>query len=167
MIPMRIVGVQEVLPSNTPVVLLREEDGERLLPIFIGVAEATAIGLVLAGQEPPRPMTHDLMAMLLERLSAELGEVRITELRDRTFYAELHMGGPGGDEVVSCRPSDAIALAIRVGAPIFAAEEVLDEAGYMAPLDDSGQAVPAAEAQVEEFREFLDKVNPEDFAGEE
>ncbi|MDP6176628.1 MAG: bifunctional nuclease family protein [Acidimicrobiales bacterium] len=165
MIEMRIVGIQEVLPSGTPVVLLRELEGERLLPIFIGMAEATSIGLVLAGQEPPRPMTHDLMAILLDSFSIQLNRVHVTELRDRTFFAELHLQGPAGDQVLSCRPSDAIAIAIRTETPIFAASEVLDEAGYMAPLDESGQAVPAAEAQVEEFREFLDSVNPEDFAG--
>ena len=166
MIPMRIVGVQEVLPANTPVVLLREADGERLLPIFIGMAEATSIGMVLAGQDPPRPMTHDLMAGLFETFAISLEQVVVTELRDRTFFAEIRLRGPAGTEVVSCRPSDAIALAVRTGTPIFATEEVLDEAGYMAPLDESGQAVPAAEAQVEEFREFLDSVNPEDFAGD-
>ncbi|MBC8195473.1 MAG: bifunctional nuclease family protein [Acidimicrobiia bacterium] len=165
MIEMRIIGVQEVLPSSTPVVLLREEKGERLLPIFIGVSEATAIGLVLAGQEPPRPMTHDLIAVLLDAFTIEVEKVHVTELRDRTFFAELHLRGPSGSQVLSCRPSDAIALAIRTDSPILASEEVLEEAGYMAPLDDSGQAVPAAEAQVEEFKEFLDSVNPEDFAG--
>ncbi|MAG03983.1 MAG: hypothetical protein CL406_05150 [Acidimicrobiaceae bacterium] len=165
MIEMRIVGIQEVLPSSTPVVLLREAEGERLLPIFIGMAEATAIGLVLAGQEPPRPMTHDLITNLLDSFSVELKLVHVTELRDRTFFAELHLQGSEGDQVLSCRPSDAIAIAIRTETPIYASSEVLDEAGYMAPLDESGQAVPAAEAQVEEFREFLDSVNPEDFAG--
>ena len=165
MIEMRVVGIQEVLPSSTPVVLLREMEGERLLPIFIGMAEATAIGLVLADQEPPRPMTHDLIAVLLDSLSVELEQVHVTELRDRTFFAELHLRGPEGDQVLSCRPSDAIAIAIRTKTPIYATADVLDEAGYMAPLDESGQAVPASEAQVEEFREFLDSVNPDDFAG--
>ncbi len=165
MIEMRVVGIQEVLPSSTPVVLLRELEGERLLPIFIGMAEATAIGLVLAGQEPPRPMTHDLIAILFDSFSVELQRVHVTELRDRTFFAELHLHGPEGDQVLSCRPSDAIAIAIRTETPIYVAVDVLDEAGYMAPLDESGQAVPASEAQVEEFREFLDSVNPDDFAG--
>ncbi len=165
MIEMRVVGIQEVLPSSTPVVLLRELEGERLLPIFIGMAEATAIGLVLAGQEPPRPMTHDLIAILFDSFLVELQRVHVTELRDRTFFAELHLHGPEGDQVLSCRPSDAIAIAIRTETPIYVAVDVLDEAGYMAPLDESGQAVPAAEAQVEEFREFLDSVNPDDFAG--
>ncbi len=165
MIEMWVVGIQEVLPSSTPVVLLRELEGERLLPIFIGMAEATAIGLVLAGQEPPRPMTHDLIAILFDSFSVELQRVHVTELRDRTFFAELHLHGPEGDQVLSCRPSDAIAIAIRTETPIYVAVDVLDEAGYMAPLDESGQAVPAAEAQVEEFREFLDSVNPDDFAG--
>ena len=113
MIEMEIVGVQEVLPSSVPVVLLREADGERLLPIFIGMPEATAIGLALAGQDPPRPMTHDLMATLLATFSATLERVVVTELRDRTFFAEMYLRGPAGVEVVSARPSDAIALALR------------------------------------------------------
>ena len=161
MIRMEVVGVQQVLPSNTPVVLLREEEGERLLPIFIGLPEATAIGLALSGQEPPRPMTHDLMTAVLEAFSVVPERVVVSELRDRTFFAEIYLRGVTGVEMVSARPSDAIALAVRTGAQIFVAEQVLDEAGYVAPSDDE----PAAESQVEEFRAFLDTVNPDDFAG--
>ena len=161
MIEMEIVGVQEVLPSSVPVVLLREADGERLLPIFIGMPEATAIGLALAGQDPPRPMTHDLMATLLATFSATLERVVVTELRDRTFFAEMYLRGPAGVEVVSARPSDAIALAVRTGTSVFAAEDVVDQAGYLPPPTDK----PVAEAQVEEFRAFLDSVEPEDFEG--
>jgi bifunctional DNase/RNase len=163
MIKMEVLGVQQVLPSNTPVVLLREEDGERLLPIFIGLPEATAIGLALSGQEPPRPMTHDLMAGVLETFSIALEQVVVSELRDRTFFAEIYLRGPVGVEAVSARPSDAIALAVRTGAAVFVADEVLDEAGYVAPSSDEA---PMADAQVEEFRAFLDTVNPDDFAGE-
>lgn len=161
MIKMEVLGVQQVLPSNTPVVLLREEEGERLLPIFIGLPEATAIGLALSGQDPPRPMTHDLMTAVLEAFSVIPERVVVSELRDRTFFAEIYFRGLTEVEMVSARPSDAIALAVRTGAQIFVAEQVLDEAGYVAPSDDE----PAAESQVEEFRAFLDTVNPDDFAG--
>ena len=166
MIAMDVLGVQEVLPSDTPVVLLRESDGERMLPIFIGLPEAKAIGLAMAGQDPPRPMTHDLMAMLLETFSVAVEQVVVTELRERTFFAEVTLRGPVGIEVVSARPSDAIALAVRTGAPVFVAEEVVDEAGFVPPSSDEGvdpSDAPAAEAQVEEFRAFLDSVDPEDF----
>ena len=161
MIEMEVVGVQEVLPSNVPVVLLRESEGERLLPIFIGMPEATAIGLALAGHDPPRPMTHDLLAAVLATFSVTLEQVVVTELRDRTFFAEVYLRGPTGVEVVSARPSDAIALAVRTRCPVFATEEVVDEAGYLAPPTEE----PAAEDQVEEFRAFLDSVDPEDFGG--
>ena len=162
MIEMRIVGVQEVLPTNAPVVLLREVDGDRLLPIFIGLPEATAIGLAQAGQTPPRPMTHDLLATVVETFGGRIEQVVVSDLRDKTFFAEIVLRGPSGVETVSARPSDAIALAVRSGSPVFAAEEVLDAAGYVATDDDE----PVAEEQVEEFREFLDSVNPDDFAGD-
>ena len=165
MVPMEVVGVHEVLPSDTPVVLLRETDGERLLPIFIGLPEAKAIALALDGQEPPRPMTHDLMSTMLDAFSVSLEQVVVTDLRDRTFFAEVTLRGPAGIEVLSARPSDAIALAVRTGAPVFAAAGVLDEAGFVAPPADGEAEGPAAEAQVEEFRAFLDSVTPEDFEG--
>lgn len=163
MIEMQIVGVQEVLPMNTPVVLLRECKGLRLLPIFIGHPEATAIALALAGQETPRPMTHDLLAGVLGDFSIRVEQVVVSELRDRTFFAELHLHGPDGTQVVSARPSDAIALAVRTGTSVFVSEEVLDEAAYLPPREGESTGT---EEQVEEFREFLDQVNPEDFAGE-
>ncbi len=166
MIAMEVVGVQEVLPSDTPVVLLRESDGERMLPIFIGLPEAKAIALALAGQEPPRPMTHDLMSTVLDAFSVTLEQVVVTGLRERTFFAEVTLRGPAGIEVLSARPSDAIALAVRTGSPVFAEEAVLDEAGFVPPPPAEGEADgPAAEAEVEEFRAFLDSVTPEDFEG--
>ena len=166
MIAMEVLGVQEVLPSDTPVVLLREADGERMLPIFIGLPEAKSISLAMAGQDPPRPMTHDLMATLLETFSVSVEQVVVTEMRERTFFAEVTLRGPVGIEVISARPSDAIALAVRTGAPVFAAEEVVDEAGFVPPPIDESSAssdAPASEAQVEEFRAFLESVDPEDF----
>jgi hypothetical protein len=106
-------------------------------------------------------MTHDLMATLLATFSATLERVVVTELRDRTFFAEMYLRGPAGVEVVSARPSDAIALAVRTGASVFVAEEVVEQAGYLPPPTEE----PMAEAQVEEFRAFLDSVEPEDFEG--
>ncbi len=162
---MDLVGVRVELPANAPIVLLRERTGaERLLPIFIGAPEATAIALALDGVVTPRPMTHDLMRDVLAELGVELERVVVTELRDRTFFAELHLVRDGERHVVSSRPSDAIALAVRTGAPIFAADEVIDEAGYSAA--EEGEPGDEAEDVVEQFREFLDSVEPEDFGSE-
>ena len=151
------------LPSNTPIVLLREmSDEARLLPIFIGAPEATAIAIALDGVTTPRPMTHDLLRNVLDELSADLERVVVTELRDKTFYAELHLLRDGGRFVLSSRPSDAIALAARTGTPIFAEEAVIQEAGYTT----DGVAVAGqeqAEEVVEQFKEFIDSVSPEDF----
>ncbi len=160
---MELVGVRVELPSNTPIVLLREmSDAARLLPIFIGAPEATAIAVALDGVTTPRPMTHDLLRNVLDELSADLERVVVTELRDKTFYAELHLQRDGGRFVLSSRPSDAIALAARTGTPIFAEEAVIKEAGYTT----DGVAVAGqqqAEEVVEQFKEFIDSVSPEDF----
>ena len=159
---MEVVGVRVELPSNAPIVLLREmSDSARLLPIFIGAPEATAIAIALDGVTTPRPMTHDLLRNVLEELSADVERVVVTELRDKTFYAELHLLREGGRIVLSSRPSDAIALAARTGTPIFAEEAVIDEAGYTT----EGAAAPQQQAEevVEQFKEFIDSVSPEDF----
>ena len=164
MIPMELVGVRVELPSNTPIVLLRatEDDaGGRMLPIFIGGPEATSIALAQEGVEPPRPMTHDLFAQVLEALSITIEKVVITELRERTFFAELHMRSPGEAKVMSARPSDAIALAVRLGVPIYAEADLLAEAGY----DDQPDGEEEAETVLEEFMDFIENVNPEDFGG--
>lgn len=160
---MDLVGVRVELPSNTPIALLRERTGERrVLPIFIGGPEATAIAFALEEVVTPRPMTHDLVRNLLDDLGVSIESVSVTELRDRTFYAEIELHAADGIHRVSSRPSDAIALAVRVGTPIYAAEEVLDEAGFPAE-EDREEGEPEAEV-VEEFRQFIDSVNPEDFA---
>ena len=160
MVKMELVGVRVELPTNAPIVLLREEGGaHRMLPIFIGGPEATAIAFALEQVETPRPMTHDLMKALLDEIGARVERVVVTELRDSTFYAEIHLHTNGRTHSVSSRPSDAIALAARAGTPIYAEESVLDEASYPAET-------PAAEGDdevVEQFREFIDSVNPEDF----
>lgn len=156
-----MLGVRIELPSNVPIVLLREcSDAARLLPIFIGAPEATAIALALSGVITPRPMTHDLLCKVLEDLSADLDRVVVTELRERTFYAELHLVRDGEKIVVSSRPSDAIALAARTGTPIYADEAVIDEAGYAEGVPDGGER---AEEVVEQFKEFIESVSPEDF----
>jgi bifunctional DNase/RNase len=162
MVEMELIGVRVELPTNAPIVLLRETDGShRTLPIFIGGPEATAIAFALEGVETPRPMTHDLMKNVLEELGWQLARVVVTELRESTFFAELHLTSNGQTHVVSARPSDAIALAARTGTTIFADESVLDEAAYP-PEDEVAEEVQ--DEVVEQFKEFIDSVNPEDFA---
>ncbi|HUG85591.1 MAG TPA: bifunctional nuclease family protein [Euzebya sp.] len=158
MIELELVGVRVELPHNQPIVLLKETTGERFLPIWIGAVEATSIAFALQGVETARPMTHDLMKNLLDALTVSVGRIVVTELRDGTFYAEILLQGPAGETSVSSRPSDAIALAVRAGIPVFAEEAVLDEAGIL--IDDSDES----ETEVEKFKEFLDTVTPEDFA---
>src|SRR5688572_5275451 len=157
-IEMELVGIELERPPNIPCLVLREAEGAgRVLPIFIGGPEATAIAFALEEVETPRPMTHDLMKDLLDEVGANIERIVVTELREATFYAEIILTVAGQVHSVSARPSDAVALAVRYGAPVFAEEGVLDVAGRTA---DEG--VP--EAVVEEFREFIDRVNPEDFA---
>ena len=147
-----VVGVRVELPSNQPIVLLREVEGDRYLPIWIGAVEATAIAFAQQGVVPPRPLTHDLMKDLLDALGQELAEVQITDMKDGVFFATLVLGS--GVEI-GARPSDSIALALRTGSRIVCAEEVLDEVGLAVPAEQ--------EDEVERFREFLDQVTPEDF----
>jgi bifunctional DNase/RNase len=149
-----VVGVRVELPSNQPIVLLREVSGDRYLPIWIGATEATAIASEQQGVRPPRPMTHDLLRDVLVALDKPLRTVRITELREGVYFAELDFGD---GVTVSSRPSDAIALAMRMGATIYSAPQVLDEAGIAIPDEQ--------EDEVEKFREFLDQISPEDFGG--
>jgi uncharacterized protein len=156
MIEMSLVGVRVELPTNQPIVLLREREGERFLPIWIGAMEATAIAFALQGIVTARPMTHDLLRNVLEDLSVQVQRIVITELKDGTFYAVIQMQQDGRTYEVSSRPSDAIALAVRVSVPIFAHEDVLTEASIVIRDDE--------EQEVEKFREFLENVNPEDFA---
>ena len=166
MIEMELVGVRVELPANQPIVLLKEREGTRYLPIWIGAVEATAIAFALQGVETPRPLTHDLFVDVLRELSVELVAVHITALRDGTFYAELKLLRDGEPHTVSARPSDAIALASRLGeVPILSAEEVLDEAGLEIEDDDEGGASSSGddEEEVRQFRAFLDEVTPEDF----
>ena len=156
MIELSLVGVRVELPSNQPIVLLKETGGDRYLPIWIGAVEATAIAFALQGIETPRPMTHDLLRDILTETKVSVERIVISDLVDQTFYATIRMNANGKTVEVSSRPSDAIALAVRLSTPIFAAEEVLDQAGIELRDDE--------ETEVEKFREFLDQVSPEDFA---
>ncbi|CAN5855044.1 bifunctional nuclease family protein [soil metagenome] len=159
-IAMTVVGVRVELPSNNPIVLLREVEGNRYLPIWIGAAEATAIATAMEGVDPPRPLTHDLMQAVIERLGATIEGVVVTEMRDSVFYADLILATEGGEVSISARPSDSIALAVRVAAPVFADPTVLAEAGI--EIEEESQ-----EEQIERFREFLEEATVEDFLGEE
>jgi bifunctional DNase/RNase len=153
---MELVGVRIELPTNVPILLLRENDGSRYLPIWIGPNEATAIALALQGVEPQRPMTHDLLKLVVAALDAEVTRVDVTRLVDGTFFANLVLHRDGEEVSVSARPSDAIALAARTGAPIFADRALVDEVGV--EIEEDGQ-----EEEIERFREFLEDITPEDF----
>jgi bifunctional DNase/RNase len=148
-----VLGVRVEMPSNSPIVLLRERDGQRYLPIWIAAPEATAIAYAQQGVQPPRPLTHDLMVTVLQTLGHTLDQVRITSMEDGIYYAVLVLDG--GKTEISSRPSDAIALALRAATPILASEEVLEVAGVTLAMED--------EDEVERFREFLDQVSAEDF----
>ena len=143
-------------------VLLRELNGQhRLLPIYIGSPEASAIHYALEGIEPPRPFTHDLFLTALTELGATIEKIVVTEMRERTFYAEVHLATASGAKVLSARPSDAIALAVRSGAELFAGDELLDEHGQQEPAHPEEDAAEI----IDEFKDFLEHVDPEDFAG--
>lgn len=157
---MTVVGVRVELPSNTPIVLLREQGGVRYLPIWIGAGEATAIASAMEGVEPPRPQTHDLAAMIIADLGASIDRVVVTEMRDSVFYADLVLTTQAGEVRISARPSDSIALAVRTNAPVFADSAVLAEAGIEIEEESEDQ-------QVARLREFLEEATVEDFLGEE
>jgi len=156
LIEMELSGVRVELPTNQPIALLKEKGGERYLPIWIGPSEAASIAMALQGVATPRPMTHDLLKTILDDLSVQVNQIVVTELRESTFYAVITLERAGEQLEVSARPSDAMALAVRMAVPIFAAEEVLDEASILIPGEE--------DEEVEKFREFLDNVTPEDFA---
>jgi bifunctional DNase/RNase len=152
MIPVEVVGVRVEMPSNQPIVLLRETGSIRYLPIWIGAVEATAIAFAQQGIISSRPMTHDLLLETVKSLGSSITSIHLTELKDGIFYATLNLQG---GESISARPSDAIALGLRTGSPILATEDLFNQAGIEIP--------EPAEDEVEKFKEFLDHVNPEDF----
>src|ERR671919_2170771 len=156
---MVIYGVSFDLVGKQPIVLLKTKDGNKYLPIWIGQPEAAAILMKLQGAATPRPMTHDLVTDLLEQLDAQVVRITVTELRDNTFYASITVTMNGSEIEVDSRPSDAIALAVRAEAPIFAAERVIEESA----IEFEGEDVNEEEI-VDEFRKFLDDVSPDQFA---
>lgn len=161
LIPLDVIGVRVELPSNTPIVLLKETDGSRYLPIWIGTSEATSIATAMEGVTTPRPLTHDLMRSVLDAVGVLATRVVITEMRDQVYYADIALDAAGTEVKVSSRPSDAIALAVRTGTPIFALPGLIDEVGIFFEENDD------PEEEVARFREFLEDVSAEDFLGGE
>ena len=159
---MDIYGVSFDLVGKQPIVLLKTKDGNRYLPIWIGQPEAAAILMKLQGASTPRPMTHDLVTEILSQLDAQVTRITVTELRENTFYAQITVQMDGQEIEVDSRPSDAIALAIRAEAPIFAADHVIEESA----IEFEGEEVNEEEI-VSEFKRFLDDVSPEQFAEHE
>lgn len=167
MVEVRLSAVRVDLQSNTPVLLLSETAGlGRTIPIFIGAPEATAIAFAIQGVATPRPMTHDLLRDLMEALGASLERVVITELRAATYFAELHLRRGDGVITVSSRPSDAVALAVRTGSPLFVADDLMDAEGILLPSEDDEESGDSANPDqlLGEFRQFLDTIRPEDFS---
>jgi len=157
---MVIYGVSFDMVGKQPIVLLKTVESNKFLPIWIGHPEAAAILMKLEGASTPRPMTHDLLAELLGELEVECTRVSVTELRDNTFYASISLRVAGRELEVDSRPSDALALAVRSGAPIFAADEVIAESAI-----EFEHGVEDTEEVVEKFKDFLDSVKPDDFLG--
>ena len=161
---MQIYGVSFDMVGKQPIVLLKTVDGNKFLPIWIGHPEAAAILMKLQGASTPRPMTHDLLSDVLEQMEAKCEKVSVTELRDNTFFASITVSMNGSEVEIDSRPSDALALAVRTSAPIFAADDVIEESA----IEFEGEEVEDTEQVVEKFKDFLDNVTPEDFAqGEE
>jgi bifunctional DNase/RNase len=156
-----VVGVRIEMPSNQPIVLLKEVEGTTFLPIWVGSVEATAIAFAQQELRPARPLTHDLIVDLMEASGATLTAVHITDMRDGIFYAELMMRNSEGPLLpLSARPSDAIAIALRTKTNILVSQDLLASAGIEIPAPGAGES----EQEVEAFREFLDQINPDDFA---
>jgi bifunctional DNase/RNase len=166
MIEMRVVGVRIEMPTQQPILILSEREGNRSLPILIGSTEASAIAMHLQGMRPPRPLTHDLLVQVLEALGHTVQQVRVVDFREGTFYGELVFEN---GTTVSARPSDAVALAVRAEVPVFVDAAVLESAGVVVTEDEPVEELPEEESEeeVERFREFLDSVSPEDFGGEQ
>jgi hypothetical protein len=171
MVEVKLRAVRVDLQSNTPVLLLQESEGlGRTLPIFIGAPEATAIAFALQGMDTPRPMTHDLIRDLLDALGADVVRVVITELRTATYFAEIVLRQGDRELPVSSRPSDAVAVAVRTGTPLYVADDLMDNEGIMLAVDEEDEEADDSddganpEELVGEFRTFLDSIRPEDFS---
>ncbi|HEX4162485.1 MAG TPA: bifunctional nuclease family protein [Acidimicrobiales bacterium] len=166
MVRVLLRAVRVDLQSNTPVLLLQETEGDaRTLPIFIGSPEATAIAYALQGVTMPRPLTHDLMRDMLGSLDITVERVIITELRASTYFAELHLLRANERTIVSSRPSDAVAVAVRTESPIFVSDELMESEGIILTLDADDEEEETPDELVGQFRQFLDSVRPEDFEG--
>src|SRR3954464_11327514 len=159
---MHIYGVSFDLVGKQPIVLLKTAEGNKFLPIWIGHPEAAAILMKLQSATTPRPMTHDLVTDMLDQLGAQVVRITVTELRENTFYAQITVQQDGSEVEIDSRPSDAIALAIRADAPIFAADDVIEESA----IEFEGEEVTDEEIveKVTEFKQFLDQVTPDQFA---
>jgi uncharacterized protein len=163
---MHIYGVSFDLVGKQPIVLLKTAEGNKFLPIWIGHPEAAAILMKLQSATTPRPMTHDLVTDMLEQLGAQVVRITVTELRENTFFAQITVQQDGSEVDIDSRPSDAIALAIRADAPIYAADEVIEESAIEFEGDEINQE--DLEKEVSKFKQFLDHVTPDEFAvGEE
>jgi bifunctional DNase/RNase len=171
---MEVVGVRIEMPSNQPIVLLKEVEGSRFLPIWVGAVEATAIAFAQQGMLAQRPLTHDLIANILEAADLTMTAVQIVELKDGVFYAEIAIRTESGNFLkISARPSDAIAIALRTKSNILADSDLLDQVGIDIPERLIGEGEggefsasgTGSDGELERFREFLDQINPEDFAG--
>src|SRR4051794_21901955 len=160
---MVIYGVSYDMVGKQPIVLLKTADGKRFLPIWIGPNEASAIMTKLQGSEPPRPMTHDLLQSVVEELGGSVVRIAVTELRENTFYALITLRLNGNELEIDSRPSDAIALAVRANAPIFAADDVIAESAIEFEGGEPDAGNEGEQNVVEEFRQFLEDVKPEDF----
>ncbi|HJZ61194.1 MAG TPA: bifunctional nuclease family protein [Miltoncostaeaceae bacterium] len=158
---MVIYGVSFDMVGKQPIVLLKTATGNKFLPIWIGHAEAAAILMKLQGAETPRPMTHDLLTEMLGELKTEVARITVTELRDNTFFALITLRQAAGEIEIDSRPSDAIAIAVRANAPIFAADKVIEESAIEFEQEPERME---SEDVVEKFKAFLDTVTPEDFA---
>jgi bifunctional DNase/RNase len=161
---MHIYGVSFDLVGKQPIVLLKTAEGNKFLPIWIGHPEAAAILMKLQSATTPRPMTHDLVTDMLDQLGAQVTRITVTELRENTFYAQITVQQDGSEVEIDSRPSDAIALAIRAEAPIFAADEVIEESAIEFEGDEINQE--DLEKEVSKFKQFLDHVSPDEFAVE-
>ena len=166
MVEVRLRAVRVDLQSNTPVLLLQETEGEgRTLPIFIGTPEAAAIAYAVQGVAMPRPMTHDLIRDLLATLDVSVERVVITELRSSTYFAELQLRRGTERSVVSSRPSDAVAVAVRMNSPLYVADDLMDAEGIILAIEPADEDDESPDELVGQFRQFLDSVKPEDFGG--
>ncbi|WP_308798875.1 bifunctional nuclease family protein [Agromyces silvae] len=168
MVQVRVLGIA-LDAARQHIVLLKplfdDDDESRVLPIWIGTQEATSILIAISGERAPRPLTHDLMTSLLGMLGAEVTRVEVTRIEAGTFFAEITLSTPTGTRVIDARPSDAVAVAVRTDASIFVADEVLAEAGIPAEMADIHADEEPDEAKLDEFKRFLDEVDPEDFQG--